>query len=95
MAAVLAGNSPAPEGAKPVPLKPAGTEGLAPAWLEYFRGARQGPRHPAARDFMNADLRAALGRLVSADARVLEVGSGRGDLIASLPNAVRMGIDML
>lgn len=90
MAAVFAGNSPIP-----VPLKPAGTEGLAAAWLEYFRGAQEGPRHPAARDFMNADLRAALARLVSADARVLEVGSGRGDLIASLPNAVRMGIDML
>ena len=43
---------------------------------------------------MNADLRAALARLVSADARVLEVGSGHGDLIASLPNAVRMGIDI-
>jgi len=44
---------------------------------------------------MYADLQGALARLVSSDARVLEVGCGRGDLIASLPNNVRMGIDML
>ncbi len=66
-----------------------------PEWRRYFSASAQEPAHPAARDFMNADLRSALGRLVPADARVLEVGCGRGDLIASLPNDVRLGIDNL
>ena len=68
---------------------------LESAWRTYFRNAGESPRHAGARDFMNADLRAALARLVSSDARVLEVGSGGGSLIASLPNQTRMGIDIL
>jgi len=44
---------------------------------------------------MNEDLRTALARLVSPEARVLEVGCGGGDLLGSLPNAQRMGIDIV
>ncbi len=71
------------------------SDDLVGAWNDYFRHAGEPPRHPGARDFMHADLRAALARLVSSDARVLEVGCGRGDLVASLPNAAKMGIDAL
>ena len=47
--------------------------------------------HPAARDFMDRDLQAALARLIPADASVLEAGCGLGDLLASLPNARPQG----
>jgi SAM-dependent methyltransferase len=72
-----------------------GSEGLAAAWREHHRQSQQPPRHPQARDFMNADLRDALARLIPADARVLEVGCGRGNLVGALPNRVRMGVDFL
>jgi SAM-dependent methyltransferase len=68
---------------------------LAAAWREYFLRAHESPPHPAARDFMNADLRDALVRLIPSDARVLEVGCGRGDLVGALPQAVRGGIDLV
>jgi SAM-dependent methyltransferase len=71
------------------------SEALTDAWRAYFQDGEHAPAHPAARDFMNADLRSAFGRLVPNDARVLEVGCGRGDLLASLPNAVRVGVDFL
>jgi len=74
---------------------PSGPEGLAAEWREYFLRAHEAPPHPAARDFLNADLAAALGRLIPGDARVLEVGCGWGDLIASLPHASRAGVDFL
>jgi SAM-dependent methyltransferase len=72
-------------------------EALAVAWREYYAGAGQtSPSHPAARDFMHQDLRRALERLVPADASVLEVGCGAGDLLGALGGrAVRTGIDML
>jgi len=44
---------------------------------------------------MDRDLQSALARVIPADATVLEAGSGLGDLLASLPNAVRKGIDFL
>ena len=44
---------------------------------------------------MDRDLQAALARLIPADATVLEAGCGLGDLLASLPNGVRKGIDFL
>ena len=44
---------------------------------------------------MNTDLREALSRLIPPDARVLEVGSGWGDLIGALPQRHRAGIDFL
>jgi SAM-dependent methyltransferase len=84
-----------PDAAAPHSQAPSPSDALAARWLDYFRGAEESPRHPAARDFMKADLRSALGRMVPADARVLEVGCGGGDLIASLPNLVRMGVDFL
>ncbi len=75
---------------------PSRSDSLATAWREYFlRAAAEAPRHPEARDYMNEDLRSALGRLIPDDARVLEVGCGAGDLLASLPNRQRTGVDML
>jgi SAM-dependent methyltransferase len=44
---------------------------------------------------MARDLEAALARLIPADASVLEVGCGLGDLVASLPNRRRRGSDLL
>src|SRR5215510_10504395 len=65
-------------------------------WREYFRrGMHEEPAHPGARDFMRADLRTALSRLVPGDASVLEVGCGRGDLVAGLSNRHKAGLDVL
>jgi hypothetical protein len=50
------------------------------------------PRHPAARDFLDEDLRATLRRWIPADASVVEVGCRTGDLAAALPNQERLGI---
>lgn len=64
-------------------------------WREYFRGAAVPPEHPAARDFLQADLIESMQRLIPTDASVLEVGSGSGRLLAALPNPKSMGIDYL
>ena len=77
------------------PPAPSRTEALEAAWREFYRAAGQAPPHPAARDFLHRDLTEALARLIPADAAVLEVGCGEGDLLAALPNARRMGIDYL
>ena len=77
------------------PSGPSRSEELAAEWREYFLRAHESPPHPAARDFLNADLAAALRRLIPSDARVLEVGCGWGDLVASLPQAIRAGVDFL
>ena len=84
-------------GAAGEPRLPTGSraDALAEEWRQYFLRAHEAPPHPAARDFLNADLSQALGRLIPSDARVLEVGCGWGDLIASLPQAVRAGVDFL
>ena len=74
---------------------PSRSDALVAAWRDYSRRAGENPRHPAARDFMDLDLQAALARLIPADATVMEVGCGVGDLLASLPNPVRKGIDLL
>jgi SAM-dependent methyltransferase len=77
------------------PQAPSRAEALEAAWREFHRTAGQAPPHPAARDFLQRDLTEALARMVPADAAVLEVGCGEGELLAALPNARRMGIDYL
>ncbi|HET6147628.1 MAG TPA: glycosyltransferase [Polyangia bacterium] len=74
---------------------PSRSHALSAAWRDYFRRAGEAPHHPAARDFMDADLQTSLARLIPGDATVLEAGCGLGDLLASLPNPVRKGIDFL
>ncbi len=74
---------------------PSRADALEATWREYYRHAGEAPRNPAARDFLHQDLAGALARLIPADASVLEVGSGEGDLLAALPNARRRGIDYL
>jgi SAM-dependent methyltransferase len=78
-------------GARP----PSRSVALEATWREYYLRAPEAPRHPAARDFLHRDLAQALARLVPPDASVLEVGCGTGDLLASLPNPRRVGIDYL
>jgi SAM-dependent methyltransferase len=82
----------------PATVTPSGvsrSDVLAAEWRAYFARAAEAPRHPAARDFMHSDLQRALARLIPADASVLEAGCGGGDLIASLPQERRLGIDFL
>ncbi len=86
---------PAGVGAVGAPLAPSRAEALEASWREYYARASEAPAHPGARTAMHADLAGALARLIPADAAVLEVGSGDGDLLASLPNAVREGLDYL
>jgi SAM-dependent methyltransferase len=67
--------------------------GLTEAWQAYFRQAAfEAPAHPAAREFLERDLRATLARWIPRDATVLDVGCGTGELLASLPNQERVGI---
>jgi SAM-dependent methyltransferase len=81
---------------EPGPARLERTEALRQAWLDYFRAlVASEPAHAGARDFMNEDLRATLARLIPDDASVLEVGCGRGDLLAGLPHRTRAGIDFL
>jgi SAM-dependent methyltransferase len=70
-------------------------DALDAAWRDYYARAREMPAHTNARDFLHADLKDAFARIIPADASVLEAGCGEGDLLASLPNARRMGIDYL
>jgi SAM-dependent methyltransferase len=95
-------STPASDAASPIqlveapPSAPSHVDALAAAWRQYFaRAARERPPHPAARDFMADDLRHTLARLIPADATVLEVGCGAGDLVGALPQATRMGVDLL
>ena len=77
----------------PVGLRPGSPEALQAAWADYFnRVAFEPPRHPAAREFLDEDLRATLRRWIPADASVVEVGCRTGDLITALPNQERVGI---
>jgi SAM-dependent methyltransferase len=74
---------------------PSRAEALEATWREFYRRAGEAPRHAGARDFLHRDLIAALVRLVPADASVLEVGCGEGELLAALPNGRRKGSDYL
>ena len=85
----------APSAGPDVARPPSRAEALEATWRAYYQSASEAPRHPAARDFLHHDLQAALARLIPADASVLEVGCGEGDLLAALPNARRQGIDYL
>ena len=81
-------SSPSPAGSGP-----GSPEALAKAWADYFhRMAFEPPRHPAARDFLDEDLRATLRRWIPVDASVVEVGCRTGDLVGALPNQERVGI---
>ena len=74
-------------------LRPGSPEALQAAWADYFhRVAFEQPRHPAAREFLDEDLRATLRRWIPADASVVELGCRAGDLITALPNQERAGI---
>ena len=77
------------------PAAPSRAEALEAAWRAYYAGATAQPRHPAARGAMRRDLEATLARLIPVDATVFEAGCGDGSLLASLPNAVRHGVDYL
>jgi len=68
---------------------------LEAAWRDFYSRAREMPAHTAGHDFLHDDLKAAFARLIPADASVLEAGCGEGELLASLPNTRRMGIDYL
>lgn len=67
---------------------------VAAAWRRHFERP-DAPRssYRFASVARRADLAGALRRLVPAEARVLEVGCGKGELLASLPNPVRHGLD--
>ena len=77
------------------PTAPSRSEALEAAWHDFFTRARDMPAHAGARDFLYEDMKQAFSRIVPADASVLEVGCGEGDLLAALPNTRRMGIDYL
>jgi SAM-dependent methyltransferase len=75
-------------------LEPA--EVLPPEWVAYFRKVLAPSSHlERERALLQQDISEALGRAVHKDARVLEAGVGRGGLLASLPNRVRHGVDVL
>lgn len=74
------------------PSKDSG-HGLSQAWQDYYRQAAfTAPARPAARDFLERDLRETLRRWIPADASVLDVACGTGELLASLPNRERLGL---
>jgi len=74
-------------------LRPGSPEALSLAWADYFRRmVFESPSHPAARDFLDEDLRATLRRWIPSDASVVDVGCRSGDLLAALPNQERLGI---
>src|SRR6516165_9996717 len=74
---------------------PSRAEALEAEWRAYFEHAAAPPAHPAARDFLYQDVATSLRRMIPADATVLEAGCAEGDLLASLPNPRRRGVDYL
>jgi SAM-dependent methyltransferase len=88
-----AASSPNPSGTQRTLRPRAPAQAEEREWRHWFREPAGEPRFPFARRFLRRDLAQALQRAVPKDARVLEVGSGTGDLLASLPNRSRTGID--
>ncbi len=68
---------------------------LDPAWAEYFRRLVLRQPRGRRRAYLNADIAKTLAGAIHKDARVLEVGVGRGEILAKLPNEIRHGIDIL
>ena len=68
---------------------------LDAAWRDYWARCRERPPHTHARDFLHRDLTETFTRIIPADASVLEVGCGEGELLAALPQTRRIGIDYL
>src|SRR5258708_7511813 len=69
---------------------------MSDEWREYFLALlHRDPRFASGRRYLRSDVVSVLRRLVPADTRVLEVGVAAGHVLASLPNAVRHGIDLL
>jgi SAM-dependent methyltransferase len=82
------------DSAHPATLVDTNASPVAEAWRRHFeRVDHDRARFRFAAEAREADLAKALCRLVPREARVLEVGCGRGTLLAALSNAVRHGID--
>jgi SAM-dependent methyltransferase len=65
-------------------------------WREYFLALlHHDPRFAGGRRYLRSDVTSVMRRLIPADTRVLEVGVAGGHILASLPNEVRHGIDLL
>jgi SAM-dependent methyltransferase len=76
--------------------KEASAPDLEPQWRTYFENLIQrSPRFSGPRHFLRADIIKAMRYAIQEDWSVLEVGTGQGRLLASLPNQVRWGIDVL
>jgi SAM-dependent methyltransferase len=83
------------ESVAPLPPSPPET-GLDPLWREHFlRVLQRSPRFDGPRRFLQRDLSTALRQLIHQGASVLEAGVGSGKLLASLPNEVRWGVDIM
>ncbi len=64
------------------------------AWQSHYeRAAEERSRFRFAANVLRADVTATLHRLVPREARVLDAGCGRGELLNGLPNRVRHGLD--
>src|SRR5262245_9065346 len=69
---------------------------LEPAWRQHFLNVLQKPaRFSGPQRFLRADISSAMRSAIHHDDSVLEAGVGSGALLASLPNEVRWGIDIL
>jgi SAM-dependent methyltransferase len=67
----------------------------APQWTDYFRRLVTEQPRGGRREFLADDIATTLAGAIHKSMRVLEVGVGRGEVLARLPNAVRHGVDTL
>jgi SAM-dependent methyltransferase len=69
---------------------------LPAEWRDHFLRVLEKPlRFSGPRNYLRRDIRSTMRRLVPGDARVLELGTGNGQLLEGLPNASRHGVDIL